>query len=265
MRLFSTSMVLLSTAAQAAAAVLGTLEQPSAGYDVVSYNAWQASSFNLAEDAGAYRVRQVSLHMAQLVPNAHLVLRITGSAFGRPDNSDVRAVLLRPPVLAATPGVVSFTAAASPDPLLLPGQMYWLVLGITALDHEETLPAGLVRWNYAATSVADAPAAAGWSVACCTASSGTAGADWQASANSPFLFAINARPPGAAVPVLPNITATGSTVLLTARGTPDVNYEIESSNSLAQWTGIGSAFADASGLIRFSESVGPQSKYYRFR
>ena len=163
MHALCTATALLATAVSAAA-VLGTLEQSSAGYDVVSYNSWQASSFSLAENAGTYRVRQVSLHMVQMVPNANLVLHITGSAFGRPDNAGVRAVLRLPATLPAVPGIVTFTASASPDPLLLPGQTY-----------------------------------------------------------------------------------------------------IESSTGLTAWTGLGSAFADAAGIIRFTDTAGLPRRFYRFQ
>ena len=265
MHALCTATAFLSTALCAAAAVLGTLHQPATGYEVVSYNTWQATSFSLAATAASYRVRHVSLHIAQVVPNAHLVLRITGSALGRPDNADVRAVLRLPATLPTAPGAVTFTASASPDPLLLPGQTYWLVLGITALDHDEPLPAGLARWSYAATSAADSPGAAGWSVGCCTASSGTGGEDWQPAANTPCLFAISARPPGALAPAAPGITSTGGVIQVTARGTPGVDYDIEFTTGLASWTGLGSAFADAAGIIRFTDPAGLPRRFYRFQ
>jgi hypothetical protein len=265
MRLLVIMLACAAAATPSAAAVLGTLQQASAGYDVVSFNSWQASSFTLADNAGTYRVRQVKLHLAQIMPNANLILRITGSKFGRPDNADVRAELQIPASLPVTAGAVNFEASASPDPLLVPGQTYWLVLGISALDLDEAQPAGLVRWSYAATSAADAPSAAGWSIGNNTASSGTNGSDWQASANTPYLFAISARPPSAAVPSAPGINVVGNAIQITARGTPGVNYEIESSNDLRAWANLGSVFADSSGSISFPDGVGVSKKFYRFR
>jgi hypothetical protein len=247
------------------ASVLGTLSGTPAGQDVVSYNTWQATSFHIAADAGSYRVREVRLHLAQVVPNANLLLRITGSTSGKPDNRDVRAVLRIPAMLPAAAGVTVFTAASVPDPLLLPGQTYWLTLGVSALDDEQPLPAGLFRWSYATTSTADTPSAKGWSVGLSTAASGTAGSEWVVSTNTPYLFSISARPPVYAPPSAPAIAWQSGAAVITARGTPGVEYSIEASSSLTDWTAAGNAFADATGIIRFTDTVNLPSRFYRFQ
>jgi hypothetical protein len=257
--------VLLPWGSGCMGAALGTLAQSAAGSDVVSYNGWQAQSFSLSAAAGSYRVRRVTLHCQQVVPNASLVLRLTGSAGAVPNFSDVRASLTIPESLPSAAGPVAFIPAAAPDPVLLPGQTYWLVLGVTALDNEQPLPAGVFRWSYGAGAAADAPAAAGWTLGGQTATSGTAGSAWTAAANTPYLFSIDARPPVFAPPSQPFLEWSGGMPVAGARGTPGVEYEVESSATLASWTRAGSAFADAAGIIRFPDTAAASRRFYRFR
>ncbi len=186
-----------------AAPVLGNLGVARTDRAVpVSYNSWQASSFRLAETAGPWRVKSVTLRLAQDVPNASFTVRIVGESSLRPALSDVRASFRTPVLISgattATPGSaaapVVFDAAVSPDPVLQPGQIYWLVAGVTQQDGSFTPATGLYYWSYANTGAADAGGAGGWQFGVNTASAGTLGAGWAAEATTPFTFSIDAVP-----------------------------------------------------------------------
>lgn len=255
---------LLLLAIRAKGGVLSTLQQQQAGEDVVTYNTWQSTSFSIAEGAGSYRLRSVTLQLEQLVANANFFVRVTGSTpLGVPDNEAVIAEFAIPADLRS--GAVTLPVKPDPDPLLLPGQTYWLTLGITALDNDQPLPAGLYRWKYAATNQQDSPSAQGWTLGCCSASSSTGGTNWSAAAVTPFLFSIQARPPSAVAPNSPSISLSSGVVQVNAKGTPGVEYEIFTSRDLSVWSSRGTAFANTSGLLSFTDTPSHAQLFYRFQ
>jgi hypothetical protein len=179
-----------------AAPVLGNLSIAATDREVpVTLHSWQATSFRLAENAGPWRVQKVTLRLAQAVPNDSFTMRIVGEAAFRPAWTDVRASFLTyySPIHSAAESV-EMVALDSPAPVLLPGQTYWLVLGIPQEDPDVTPSTGLYFWSYASSSAADPGGALGWQFGANSASAGTLGAGWVPEATTPFTFSIDAVP-----------------------------------------------------------------------
>jgi hypothetical protein len=178
-----------------AAPVLGNLAQPAVDGSVpITLNQWQASSFRLAENAGAWRVRSITVRMAQQIANDSFSIRVTGETSLRPNLADMRAALTNPPINGTNTQTLTLTTKASPTPILQPGQTYWLVAGVERTDGNVTPSTGLFYWSFANTNIVDAPPMAGWSFGLHTASAGTEGANWAPEATTPFIFSIDAVP-----------------------------------------------------------------------
>lgn len=178
------------------AATVSTTQLTDAGYDVVTLNTWKGQSFTLSPDAFAGKIVSVTLKLEVITPNSNLAVFIVGreSGSGVPDLAQDFARLDQTTILTGNqPQPVTFTLnsgmAANP---IEPGETYWLVLGMTAPDLEEDNPSGLIRWHYAATQGQDSGAEPGWSVGTRTAESGTAGQNWSASGQTPYLFEMTA-------------------------------------------------------------------------
>lgn len=181
------------------APVLGNLAQPVRDGEVpVTLNAWQASSIRLSPDTSSWSVNSVTLRLSQTVPNQYLSLRITGETAFRPDLTDTRVLFENPIAIGSGPQNVTFTASVSPSPVLQPGQTYWLVLGVEALDSESTSGTGLYFWSYTLNSQSDSIPVDGWEFGASTASAGTGGIGWSPEPTTPFAFVVDAVPFGAA-------------------------------------------------------------------
>lgn len=195
-----TAGVLLRGAAACAAPVLGNLAQPAQDRAVaVSLNEWQASSFRLSESAGAWRVRSITVRMAQQTANESFAFRITGETALRPALTDVRAAFTTPAISGTGTQSITFTVKDSPAPVLQPGETYWLVAGVERQDGNFTPSTGLSYWSYALNSLTDTAPAAGWSFGPATATAGTAGAGWAPDTTTPFTFSIDAVPENSAM------------------------------------------------------------------
>lgn len=185
----------LRSASVCAAPVLGNLMQPAQDRSVaISLNEWQASSFRLYAAAGAWRVRSITVRMAQQTANESFSFRIVGESALRPALGDVRVAFTHPAINGTGTQSITFTAQASPAPVLQPGQTYWLVCGVERQDGNFTPATGLYYWSYALNSLTDDTPAAGWSFGTATATAGTAGANWTPDATTPFTFSIDAVP-----------------------------------------------------------------------
>ena len=173
------------------APVLGNLAQPHAEVGVpVTANAWQASSFEIAEGTPTWHIESVTLRLQEVGPNATLTLIITGEAAFRPNLQDQR-VHFESPIFDGDRAI--FLTKTAPAPLLVPGEPYWVVLGVEALSPEHSNPAGLYLWDYALNQVADEGVADGWSHGVNTASAGTNGANWAPEQTTPYSFSISAN------------------------------------------------------------------------
>jgi len=182
-------------AAVSAAPVLGNLAQPAQDRSVpVSLNAWQASSFRLSSAAGVWRVRSLTVRMAQQTPNESFSFRLTGESAQRPALQDVRAVFTTPAISGTGTQTITYSVKNSPAPILQPGQNYWLVCGVERQDGNFAPPTGLFYWSYALNSLTDAAPASGWSFGPQTASAGTLGSNWAPEPTTPFTFSIDAVP-----------------------------------------------------------------------
>lgn len=190
------------------AATLSTISLPDDGYDVITYNSWKGQSFTLGTSADIGKLTKAQFQLEIVVANISLVARIVGSTpgTGTPDMSDVYTQLtptnpnpgsnLQPVLFEEDQTIASKALAA--------GATYWLVIGMTAVDNEQSSPAGIVRWHYAATNGQGSGAPAGWNVGAKTAVSGTGGAAWSASTTTPYLFDVTLVPePGLAALLLP--------------------------------------------------------------
>lgn len=178
------------------AATLATTNLTDDGYDVVTYNTWKGQSFTLTPSAHPGNILSVTLQLEVITPNSNLAVFIVGreSGSGVPDLAQNFARLDQTSTVSGTlPQPVTFTlnSAASANPIE-PGNTYWLVVGMTAPDLEEDNPSGLIRWHYAGTQGQDSGAEPGWSVGTRTAESGTAGQNWSASVQTPYLFEMTA-------------------------------------------------------------------------
>ncbi len=171
--------------------VLGNLGQPTSAEGVpVSAHSWQASSFQVLPDSPQWWVESVTLKLSEVGANPTLKLTVVGESAFRPNLADVR-IAFNAPVLDE--GDAFFTAKATPLPILNPGETYWLVLGVESVSSEATIPAGLYHWHYALNSQADSFQASSWTFGVQTASAGTAGADWEPEATTPYSFTISAN------------------------------------------------------------------------
>jgi hypothetical protein len=178
-----------------AAPVLGNLTQPAQDRTVaISMNEWQASSFRLSAAAGAWRVRSLTVRMAQQTANGSFGFRIVSESALRPALGDVRAAFTTPAITGTGTQSVTFTVKEAPAPVLQPGQTYWLVAGVERQDGNFTPSTGLYYWSYALNSLTDFTPASGWSFGPHTASSGTVGANWAPEATTPFSFSLDAAP-----------------------------------------------------------------------
>lgn len=178
-------------AATRAATVLSNLAQPAQdSVEVISFNSWQASSFQLAESASPYRVNSVTLRLRQIIPNSSLVFRIVGESGQRPDMTNVQVELGSPVFTGSTTQSVTLTAGAG-SKVLQPGQRYWLVGSVHQLDYDATSPNGLIYWSYSNNYLADASPAAGWTFGTQVATSGANGSNWGVSSATPFTFSVD--------------------------------------------------------------------------
>ena len=187
--------LLLTGGAVAAAPVLGNLAQPAQDHSVaISLNEWQASSLRLSAAAGAWRVRSITVRMAQQAANESFAFRITGEAALRPALLDVRAAFTTPAISGTGTQTVTFAVKNSPAPVLQPGQTYWLVGGVERLDGNFTPSTGIYYWSYALSSLTDTTPASGWSFGPQSASAGTLGSNWAPEPTTPFSFSLEAVP-----------------------------------------------------------------------
>ena len=188
------SMIMLGMATTSAVPVLSSLGQPAVDGDVaVSLNAWQASSFTIGNTATSWVIDAVSLRLTEVTPNQNLTLLVTGESSFRPDLNDVKVRFDTPSIPETGVQTIRFPARSTPTPVLAPGSTYWLVLGVTDLDLDESPSTGLVYWSFAQANDSDAGVAAGWSFGAQTASAGTAGSLWTPESTTPFSCMIEAR------------------------------------------------------------------------
>lgn len=163
--------------------------------EAASYNQWHATSIvgDEEEATADLMVEALTLRMQVEVPNQHLFVGITTSSGFRPDMSDVVVVmdvapLVENPVLGAVADFrLTVNEAETPVPLLSAGQSYWLVVGATAVDPDETPQTGLYYWSFA-NSGAPVEAPSGWSVPSQIATGGTGGSSWVPSGGTPYTF-----------------------------------------------------------------------------
>lgn len=179
--------------------VVGTLNAPSIdSLDTVSYNQWLASSFSGDEGAPSMKVLNVSMKMEIVVPNQFVFVGITSSASQRPNMEDVLVTMDISPLQNAAPGTVS-TISLSPlanvgNQLLVAGNDYWLVFGVSALDNDQdAAEGGLYRWSYAATS-GPYDSVDGWGVKSLVATGNSVGQAWTPDALEPYSFSVSLAP-----------------------------------------------------------------------
>lgn len=174
------------------AATLSTLALEDAGYDLVSYNSWAGQSFTLTTTADTGKIQKTTVLLEIIVPNGNLVVRIVGSIPGsaEPDMSNVysQLSLVKPSTGASLQPVLFEEDLAFASKEISAGATYWIVIGMTGEDMEQTNPSGIVRMHYAKTSSQSPDAPIGWNVGDMIATSGTGGVNWSTSTNSPYLF-----------------------------------------------------------------------------
>ena len=160
-----------------------------------SYNQWLATSImsDDEETTSDLMVEALTLRMQVEVPNQNFFVGIATSAAFRPDMSNVVAVmdvtpLIDNPVLSAvTDFRLTVNETATPEPILSAGQGYWLVVGATAVDPDETPQTGLYYWSFA-NSGSPVEAPSGWSVPSQVAQGGSGGSGWNPVSETPYTF-----------------------------------------------------------------------------
>ena len=190
----------IATIASASASV-STLGTSVDGGDRASYNQWLAMSFELDAGADDVTVGSVSMRVRSLTANANVYVAITSSESQRPLMEDVLVIFDTSELANAVsmPTSTLFTMDPeldqdSPAPILTAGALYWLVFGITDLDHDQDLPGGLYEWDYT-TASSPFEENDGLSVGGLIATGDTGGQDWDPVAASPYHFSVDIAPP----------------------------------------------------------------------
>lgn len=179
-----------------AATVISTINSTHAGFTDASWNKWVGQAFEIVSGInpgptpGAL-VTSVSIPLIVYEPNANFVVRVVGSMPNSPNipnMEDIRAVLTSSAsqVQNTTVQVINFAPKPGEpvNPLGLENR-FWVILGVTEPDSEQTNSAGRYGWSYTDT-MASAPAVGdGAAILNVGAESSTAGAGWAVFTQSP--------------------------------------------------------------------------------
>lgn len=175
------------------AGTLSTLSLADAGYDVISYNSWSGQAFTLTTTAETGKITQASFQLEIVVPNRNLIVRIVGATPGTaaPDMSNVYSQLnpTNPDAGVTLQAVLFEPDSSFCNKDLTADATYWVLLGMTGEDLDQTSPSGIVRWHYGSTAGQNPDGPSGWNVSALTAASGTGGINWSTATNTPYLFA----------------------------------------------------------------------------
>ena len=195
MKALSSPLSLLLLTSACAPGAVSSLGIPSTdGAAAFNYNQWLATSFSAPAEAAAVRVDSLTVRLDCAAPNQYIFIAITGTVAGRPAMDDIRIVADTAPLTAQLTlhSVVTFTLQPRLDagpPVLLPGETYWIIAGMTSPDWDQDLPAGLFHWSYANTS-AGTQSQDGWTVGAATATGNTAGQNWSVENGTPYSFSL---------------------------------------------------------------------------
>ena len=144
--------------------------------------------------AEAVTVNQVTLRMAVATPNQHLIVGIAGSKSMRPDTGNILVMMdctsMNQAPLGAVQEISLEPVAEDLEAVLEPGETYWLIVGVTQPDMDQTPSSGLYHWSYA-TDAGPFDSGRGWRVGDQIATSNTAGQNWAPSNNTPYSFEIS--------------------------------------------------------------------------
>ncbi|MBE2284566.1 MAG: peptidyl-prolyl cis-trans isomerase [Prosthecobacter sp.] len=163
--------------------------------DAFTHNQWLGNRIRLAEDAPFQTSTSLTLLMDVVYPTPFLSAFILGDIGAEPNKADIIAQFDLDPAsaaVAAAPGGVTatqlvFNQATVPAGVLEPGKSYWIVAGVTAVNHEAQAgqQMGLLDWSWASSQITTSD---GWTVDDWIAVSNTNGADWNSFAGAPYAF-----------------------------------------------------------------------------
>ncbi len=187
--------LLLGFAPQAGAAITMDSSGATLATDAFTHNQWLGNRIRLAEDAEYQSPTSLTLMLDVVYPSPFLSVFVLGDLGAEPSKADIIAQFDLDPAsaeMAATPGGVTgaqliFTRVTTPVGVLEPGKSYWIVAGVTGVNHNASpgQQMGLLDWYYASSFISSDD---GWTVDPWLAVSNTNGAEWNSFAGAPYVF-----------------------------------------------------------------------------
>lgn len=164
--------------------------------DPFTYNQWLGNRIRLSDDAEFQIPTSLTMLMDVGYPTPFLSAFILADIGAEPDKAEIIAQFELDPAsatVAATPGATAveliFNHATAPVGVFEPGKSYWIVAGVTNVNHDSMAgqQMGLLDWYWASSHIS---AADGWTVDPWLAVSNTNGAEWNSFAGAPYVFAM---------------------------------------------------------------------------